>query len=45
MIFSIFKRPGQASAFNPIEGKAHECNTSEEEINTRILAPYGSSTC
>jgi len=33
VMLMILRRPGEESAFTPIVGMVHECNTSEEEIN------------
>ena len=33
-----------ASVFSPREGTAHECNTSSEETNIRIVISIGSTT-
>lgn len=33
-----------ASVFRPREGTAHECNTSSDEINIRIVISIGRTT-
>lgn len=33
-----------ASVFKPREGTAHECSTSSDEINIRIVNSIGSTT-
>ena len=39
-----FRRPVIGSVFSPREGTAHECNTSSEETNIRIVISIGSTT-
>lgn len=39
-----FRRPGIASVFRPREGTAHECRTSSDEINIRIVISMGRTT-
>ena len=39
-----FSRAGIASAFNPNDGTAHECNMSSDEINIQIVISIGRTT-
>lgn len=39
-----FSRPGIASVFRPRDGTAHECNTSSDEINMRMVISIGKTT-
>lgn len=39
-----FSRPGIASVFKPRDGTAHECSTSSEDTNIRIVISIGRTT-